>query len=213
MTDLTNITTPLGLLEPETEEALRAHGGPYEFFNASGQWIPKYHEGWQPNAVYRVVKPKPTPLIVHDWDALASHIVAAAYEDAAKVAIDYINGDLAQPEMGIWWNIMKSAQSDATAALERVRREARNEALEEALLMTELYPRPHGSRIANKIRAMMINDNDHIEEQETVLAKAVDEYPPEVVRLVQALIKLKCSDDEREYMIGHKLLSIWDYER
>jgi len=88
MSDLTNITTPIGLLaeiDPETEEALKAHGGPYEFFNSSGQWIPKYHEGWQPNITYRVVKPKPTPLIVHDWDALADHIVAVTRDEDGSV--------------------------------------------------------------------------------------------------------------------------------
>ena len=41
----------------------------------------------------------------------------------------------------------------------------------------------------------------------------MSEYPPEVVKLIQAIIKLKCSDDEHESMIGHKLLSAWDYER
>ena len=41
----------------------------------------------------------------------------------------------------------------------------------------------------------------------------MSEYPPEVAKLIEAIIKLKCSDDEREYMIGHRLLSAWDYER
>lgn len=36
--DLTAITTPFGLLDEETQEALRAHGGPYERY---------YGEGWQ----------------------------------------------------------------------------------------------------------------------------------------------------------------------
>jgi len=49
--------------------------------------------------------------------------------------------------------IMKKA-SARIEELERGIRQARNEALEEAADMTELYPQPHGSRIANEIRAM-----------------------------------------------------------
>jgi len=54
-----------------------------------------------------------------------------------------------------------------------------------------------------------------IKELEAKLAQmqTMSEYPPEVVKLIQAIIKLKCSDDEHESMIGHKLLSAWDYER
>ncbi|UNY40293.1 hypothetical protein KLEP181_gp59 [Paracoccus phage vB_PmaP_KLEP18-1] len=35
--DLTAITTPFGLLDAATQEALRAHGGPYEYFYM-GEW-------------------------------------------------------------------------------------------------------------------------------------------------------------------------------
>jgi len=85
MTDLTNITTPLGLLEPETEEALRAHGGPHEYFSGEFGWKPKDHHFWNPTLVYRVAKPKPTPLIVHDWDALTDDVVAVARDENGKV--------------------------------------------------------------------------------------------------------------------------------
>jgi len=88
MSDLTNITTPIGLLrqlDPETAEALIAHGGPYECFGHCNEWTPKYHEGWYPNAVYRVAKPKPTPLIVHYWGALADHIVAVTRDEDGSV--------------------------------------------------------------------------------------------------------------------------------
>ena len=69
---------------------------------------------------------------IEELQAKRDAAVAAAYEDAAKVGVDYVNGDLAQPEMGIWWNIMQRAPADSTGALERVKRQARNEALEEA---------------------------------------------------------------------------------
>ena len=36
--DLTAITTPFGLLDAATQDALRAHGGPYEFYSWDGVW-------------------------------------------------------------------------------------------------------------------------------------------------------------------------------
>ena len=36
MTDLTKITTPFGLLDAETQDAMMAHGGPYEVYAESG---------------------------------------------------------------------------------------------------------------------------------------------------------------------------------
>ena len=41
--DLTAITTPFGLLDEATQEALRAHGGPYEYWY-EGEW----HDSEQP---------------------------------------------------------------------------------------------------------------------------------------------------------------------
>ena len=37
MTDLTKIEKPFGLLDAETQAALKAHGGPWEYFN--GTWL------------------------------------------------------------------------------------------------------------------------------------------------------------------------------
>jgi len=37
MSDLTAITTPFGLLDAETQEALKEHGGPYELWRG-GYW-------------------------------------------------------------------------------------------------------------------------------------------------------------------------------
>lgn len=62
--DLTAITTPYGLLDevygPGTQAALRAHGGPYEFFSMAGKWEnPAYgRPAWFVHQTYRV---KPTP--------------------------------------------------------------------------------------------------------------------------------------------------------
>lgn len=40
-----------------------------------------------------------------------------------------------------------------------------------------------------------------------------DYYPIEVDVLIHELVKLKCSLDKEEYLIGHRLLSIWDRVR
>ena len=39
MADLTAITTPFGLLDRETQEALNAHSGPLEWVSCNGGWI------------------------------------------------------------------------------------------------------------------------------------------------------------------------------
>lgn len=58
MTDLTKITTPFGLLDPETQEALKAHGGPYECWDG-GKWLGWVYPSWLGDNTYRV---KPQPL-------------------------------------------------------------------------------------------------------------------------------------------------------
>lgn len=58
MTDLTKITTPFGLLDAETQEALKAHGGPIEAFMANGTWEVAHATSWYASVTYRV-KPKP----------------------------------------------------------------------------------------------------------------------------------------------------------
>ena len=55
--DLTAITTPFGLLDEATQYALRAHGGPYEYFGGIDWHVNTLIEHWA--FVYRV-KPVPT---------------------------------------------------------------------------------------------------------------------------------------------------------
>lgn len=57
MTDLTKITTPFGLLDPETQEALKAHGGWIEYYTPNG-WVLSTNPLWLPATTYRV-KPEP----------------------------------------------------------------------------------------------------------------------------------------------------------
>jgi len=66
MTDLTTITTPFGLLDTETREALRAHGGPYQVFagNNWGQPYSPHQDEWCVDFAYRV---KPAPPKPREW--------------------------------------------------------------------------------------------------------------------------------------------------
>lgn len=63
MTDLTKITTPFGLLDAETREALQVCGGPWEYFSETG-WVyvgrvmPRI---WLAHIAYRQVAPPPKP--------------------------------------------------------------------------------------------------------------------------------------------------------
>lgn len=56
--DLTAITTPFGLLDEATQDALRAHGGPYQVFSGL-KWVPAvFGPMSSPAQTYRV---KPAP--------------------------------------------------------------------------------------------------------------------------------------------------------
>lgn len=62
MTDLTKITTPFGLLDPETQAALKAHDGPIEIFDYYGEWGAVNRVNyWQENSTYRVKLTPPKP--------------------------------------------------------------------------------------------------------------------------------------------------------
>lgn len=63
MTDLTAITTPYGLLDPETQRALKEHGGPYESYKLFG-WENCTDPSFFRNCTYRV---KPTPPKPREW--------------------------------------------------------------------------------------------------------------------------------------------------
>lgn len=62
MTDLTAITTPFGLLDKETQDALLAHGGPYEIWRGS-HWV-ECDPAWDKCYAYRV---KPQPPKPREW--------------------------------------------------------------------------------------------------------------------------------------------------
>lgn len=68
MTDLTKITTPFGLLDAETQEALRAHGGPYEWYHGAKRgWLDDpnpQHTFYKGSLTIRV---KPQPPKPREW--------------------------------------------------------------------------------------------------------------------------------------------------
>lgn len=87
MTDLTAITAPFGLLDRETQEALKAHGGPYEIYEDRGWcgWIGPL--GDYPSAVMRV---KPAPQKPREWWLVRrpDGVIGAyqSFEDADNIA-------------------------------------------------------------------------------------------------------------------------------
>lgn len=97
MTDLTKITTPFGLLDPETQEALNAHGGPYEVYLSVG-WESVVSPFWAINCCYRV-KPQPLTKPSIDW----SH-VAPEYKWLARDAdgLAFVFNDMPWAEFNKW---------------------------------------------------------------------------------------------------------------
>ena len=63
--DLTKITTPYGLLDADTQKALREHGGPYEEWTGEKEWLViERATHFRNKAVYRV---KPQPPKPREW--------------------------------------------------------------------------------------------------------------------------------------------------
>jgi hypothetical protein len=78
--DLTQITTPFGLLNDETRAALKAHGGPYEFWKDRETWGNIEAPSWSGNLVYRV-KPQPPTKPSIDWSHVAPEYKWLARDD------------------------------------------------------------------------------------------------------------------------------------
>jgi len=102
--DLTQITTPFGLLDDETRATLEAHGGPYEYWNSPLsplQWADVGNPMWNLGAIYRVKPQKPTKPSI-DW----SH-VAPKYKWLARDSNDeaFVYAERPFCEGGYWvWN-------------------------------------------------------------------------------------------------------------
>lgn len=92
MTDLTAITVPFGMLDevhgPGTREAMRAHGGPYEFFNGSmfALSLSTTLENIDPGLTYRV-KPQP-PKPREAWTLQSGRFMYDTRDEAEKIRRD-----------------------------------------------------------------------------------------------------------------------------
>jgi hypothetical protein len=93
MTDLSKITTPFGLLDEQTREALKAHGGPYEFFNGSAfvLSLSTTLENIDDGLTYRV---KPQPPKPREWWAVGKHLHDNVEEARSfRIACADLSGD------------------------------------------------------------------------------------------------------------------------
>lgn len=99
--DLTALTTPFGLLDevygPGTQEALKAHGGPYEVWSNAfgGSWV-GCEALWVASCTYRVKTMPPTPpqprtLYLCEFRDGERSFHATAI-DATKAALSYGHG-------------------------------------------------------------------------------------------------------------------------
>lgn len=81
--DLTKNTTPFGLLDEATQAALKAHGGPYEFWQLGRVWDHCSEPAWCYDIVYRVAPSaapaKPAPREVAAWAVVRDGIVDEAF--------------------------------------------------------------------------------------------------------------------------------------
>ena len=85
MTDLTAITTPFGLLDRETQEALKAHGGPLEVFSNDGIWRTTEDPSWVPYIAIRVKFASPKP---REWWVVGK-IAMGSEEEAVASRIEW----------------------------------------------------------------------------------------------------------------------------
>lgn len=77
--DLTAITTPFGLLDDATREALKAHPGPFEWWHGVGWFTSERRPAWDVHFVYRV---KPQPTAQREWWITGGNCIWDTYADA-----------------------------------------------------------------------------------------------------------------------------------
>jgi len=81
MADLYNITTPFGLLDAETQAALKAHRGKIEYYGCDGSWIFIPSPAWLKYSVYRAKK-KPLEFWVNEYKNCAFGLAYSTKEKA-----------------------------------------------------------------------------------------------------------------------------------
>ena len=100
MTDLTKITTPLALLDDETREALKAHGGPYEIWESwpVAKFKPIQEPSWSLSGVYRVAPGTKDSI---NWDHVSGKFICMA-RDANGSAYVYTAKPKAAHYSTVW---------------------------------------------------------------------------------------------------------------
>ena len=91
MIDLTKITTPFGLLDAETQEALKTHGGPWEYYDVGSEWEDCTDAAWIDRTTYRVkpAPPKPREYWIAEWGP--DYEGRQSFTDIASMA-SYLDG-------------------------------------------------------------------------------------------------------------------------
>lgn len=91
--DLTAITTAFGLLPPETQQALRDHVGPVEFYEHPN-WRVKIAPVWAGAYIYRVkTKPKRDTVTIYGAPDLGAQWVYTQCEhDTHRITFDLLDG-------------------------------------------------------------------------------------------------------------------------
>lgn len=86
--DLTSLTTPFGLLDEATQEALRAHGGPYEAFGWAG-FVPCDPQ-WKNTITYRV-RPAPVRKTIRtEANMTDSGLLTAAHYGHTRIPVTVV---------------------------------------------------------------------------------------------------------------------------
>ena len=101
--DLTAITTPFGLLDevygPGAQEALRAHGGPWEGWCEGAKWEKIHDPYWSVTSTYRVKPQPPAPVVktvtlltgaVYNWVAEPEN--ECGDRNTHRITFDLIDG-------------------------------------------------------------------------------------------------------------------------
>lgn len=87
--DLTQITTPFGLLDAETQAALKAHGGPWEMYDgAPMNWQDIHAPQWQDACTYRVRPALPREWWIVEWSDGDTHLYVS--ENEAETAAEVL---------------------------------------------------------------------------------------------------------------------------
>ena len=84
MIDLAKITTPFGLLDKETQEALRDCGSEIEYFNGN-YWVSIESISYIVGEYVFRAKPEPVKPIVIPWDAIADKWQYAAADEGGEI--------------------------------------------------------------------------------------------------------------------------------